>query len=36
MEAIKRTVRWERENPPELIDPKQFDYEAENTALKQM
>jgi nucleoside-diphosphate-sugar epimerase len=28
-EAIARTVRWERENPPEQIDPQQFDYDAE-------
>lgn len=35
-EAIARTVKWERENPPELVDPKQFDYEEENIALKQL
>jgi nucleoside-diphosphate-sugar epimerase len=28
-EAMARTVRWEQENPPEQIDPRQFDYEAE-------
>jgi nucleoside-diphosphate-sugar epimerase len=33
-EAIARSVRWERENPPEQIDPKQFDYATENIALK--
>jgi nucleoside-diphosphate-sugar epimerase len=33
-EAIARTARWERENPPAQIDPKQFDYAAENAALK--
>jgi nucleoside-diphosphate-sugar epimerase len=28
-EAIARTVKWEQENSPEQIDPKQFDYGAE-------
>jgi hypothetical protein len=32
-EALKRTVAWERENPPEEIDPKMFDYEAEDAVL---
>jgi nucleoside-diphosphate-sugar epimerase len=32
-ETIERTVRWERENPPERIDPKQFDYAAEDQVL---
>lgn len=28
-EAVERTLRWERENAPEQIDPQQFDYDAE-------
>ena len=32
-EALKRTVMWERENPPKEIDPKLFDYEAEDAVL---
>lgn len=31
--ALGRTIAWERENPPAQIDPKQFDYEAEDAAL---
>jgi nucleoside-diphosphate-sugar epimerase len=27
-EGIRRTVAWEKENPPPNIDPKQFDYVA--------
>lgn len=33
-EALLKTIRWERENPPAAIDPKQFDYAAEDAALK--
>jgi nucleoside-diphosphate-sugar epimerase len=33
-EAVARTARWEWENPPEQINPKQFDYDAENTEEK--
>lgn len=33
-EALKRTVAWERANPPDEVDPKQFDYAAEDAALK--
>lgn len=32
-EAIRRTIAWERENPPSVINPQQFDYEAEDPAL---
>jgi nucleoside-diphosphate-sugar epimerase len=32
-EALRRTVEWERANPPEQIDPKAFNYTAENAAL---
>jgi nucleoside-diphosphate-sugar epimerase len=31
--AFGRTVDWELANPPEEIDPKQFDYAAEDQAL---
>jgi nucleoside-diphosphate-sugar epimerase len=31
--ALDRTIAWERANPPAEIDPKQFDYDAENAAL---
>lgn len=34
-EALQRTIAWERENPPSQIDNAQFDYEAEDKALKQ-
>jgi nucleoside-diphosphate-sugar epimerase len=33
-EAIRRTIRWERENPPELAFLAQFDYEAEDAAVE--
>jgi nucleoside-diphosphate-sugar epimerase len=32
--GIERTIAWERANPP-AIDPKMFDYAAEDTAIKQ-
>ena len=32
-EALKRTVAWERANPPKEIDPKEFDYLAEDEFL---
>lgn len=32
-EAIRRTIRWERENPPAVTFLSQFDYEAEDTAV---
>lgn len=32
-EALRRTIAWERANPPEKIDPKQFDYALEDTIL---
>ncbi len=31
-EAIRRTIAWERANPPAEIDPDQFDYAAEDAA----
>lgn len=32
-EAIRRTLEWERANPPEQFDPAQFDYAAEDAAV---
>jgi nucleoside-diphosphate-sugar epimerase len=32
--GLERTIAWERANPPREIDPKQFDYAAEDAALK--
>jgi nucleoside-diphosphate-sugar epimerase len=33
--GIERTIGWERSHPP-AIDPKQFDYAAEDAALQQL
>lgn len=33
-EALRRTVVWERANPPKEIDPAMFDYAAEDAILK--
>ncbi len=33
-EAMIRTIEWERNNPPDKIDPKDFDYGAEDEALE--
>ena len=33
-EAMRRTVAWQRAHPPAEIDPRQFDYAAEDAALK--
>jgi len=32
-EAMKRTIEWERANPPEEVDPEQFDYVSEDAVL---
>jgi nucleoside-diphosphate-sugar epimerase len=32
-ESLRRTIEWEVANPPAQIDPKQFDYVAEDAAL---
>lgn len=32
-EAIRRTAMWEQRNPPGIINPQQFDYDAEDAAL---
>jgi nucleoside-diphosphate-sugar epimerase len=31
--GLERTIAWERANPPAALDPKQFDYAAEDAAL---
>jgi nucleoside-diphosphate-sugar epimerase len=33
-DGIERTIHWERANPP-AVDPKMFDYAAEDTVIKQ-
>jgi len=35
-EALVQTIEWERANPPAQIDPKQFDYEAEDKVLDEL
>ncbi len=32
-EGVRRTIEWERSNPPAEIDPGQFDYDAEDATL---
>ncbi len=32
-DALKRTIAWERANPPKEIDPKEFDYAVEDAFL---
>ena len=32
-EALHRTITWERKNPPDEIDPAQFDYPVEDALL---
>jgi nucleoside-diphosphate-sugar epimerase len=32
-EALRRTIEWEKANPPQQIDPAAFDYPAEDEAL---
>jgi nucleoside-diphosphate-sugar epimerase len=34
--ALARTIEWERANPPAQVDPKQFDYAAEDAALQRL
>ena len=29
-EALRRTIEWERANPPDTVAPEQFDYPAED------
>lgn len=35
-EALRRTIAWERANPPEALDPAQYDYAAEDAALRRL
>src|SRR5579859_3360958 len=35
-EAIRRTIAWEQQNPPGIVNPQQFDYSAEDAALTQV
>jgi dTDP-D-glucose 4,6-dehydratase len=32
-EALRRTIEWERANPPDHIDPAEFEYDSEDRAL---
>jgi len=32
-EGLRRTIAWQRANPPETFDPSLFDYPAEDSAL---
>jgi nucleoside-diphosphate-sugar epimerase len=34
--AIANTIEWERANPPAELDPRRFDYAAEDAALEQL
>jgi len=33
-EALQRTIHWERANPPDPIDPAQFNYAAEDAIIR--
>ena len=33
LQALERTVQWDRSHPPEQTDPTQFDYSAEDVIL---
>jgi nucleoside-diphosphate-sugar epimerase len=35
-EAVRRTIAWERQNPPAQINPDQFDYTAEDKILNSL
>ncbi len=35
-EALKRTIAWQRANPPAEVDPAQFDYAAEDAILARL
>lgn len=35
-DALRRTVDWERANPPAEVDPKEFDYAAEDRVLARL
>ncbi|HYB01642.1 MAG TPA: hypothetical protein VED37_15595, partial [Ktedonobacteraceae bacterium] len=32
-EALRRTIAWERANPPKEIKPSEFDYDMEDSFL---
>jgi nucleoside-diphosphate-sugar epimerase len=32
-EALRRTIEWERANPPAKVDPNEFNYDAEDAVL---
>ncbi len=34
-EALRRTIAWEQNHPPAVVNPEQFDYVAEDRALYQ-
>jgi hypothetical protein len=36
IDALTRTVTWEREHPPPQIDPKQSDYEVGDELIATM
>jgi nucleoside-diphosphate-sugar epimerase len=35
-EALRRTIAWEQKHPPAMVNPQQFDYDAEDRALHQV
>ena len=35
-EALRRTIRWERENPPAELDPARWDYRAEDAVIREL
>jgi hypothetical protein len=35
-EALRRTIAWEREHPPENVDPADFDYSEEDAILAEL
>jgi nucleoside-diphosphate-sugar epimerase len=35
-EGLRRTVDWQRANPPPGVDPKSFDYSAEDAVLREL
>jgi len=35
-EALRRTIDWERQNPPATIDPAEFNYEDEDVAISKL
>jgi nucleoside-diphosphate-sugar epimerase len=35
-EALRRTIEWERANPPETLDPAEWDFSAEDAVLARL